>query len=73
MGAYMGGLPNKATIVVRDPASRRKHKLTKNDIGAGGNSVNGRTRAIDLYAPAAHYLAHAGCNWTGTVEWQRVR
>lgn len=70
MGSDMGGLPNKAKIIVRDPRSHRKHKLTKNDIGSGGGSVNGHVRAIDLYAPAAHYIAHASCSWTGTVEWQ---
>jgi predicted ATP-grasp superfamily ATP-dependent carboligase len=72
MGEALGGLPNRTPIAIESVSTGRKTIIVKNDIGGGGGSVEGYTRAIDLYAPVAKWLAGADCNWTGLVRWHRL-
>lgn len=70
MGSAMGGLPNGTRVRVLDPVTHKRKWIVKDDIGAGGDSVEGLPREIDLYAPTAAYLAGASCSWTGRILWR---
>lgn len=71
MGSAMGSLPNKARVRILSPATHKKTWVTKEDIGGGGDPVQGYRRSIDLYAPVAQWIAGADCNWTGTIDWRK--
>lgn len=70
-GGALGSLPNHAKVRVLSPATHRKAWITKEDIGGGGNAVEGHYRAFDLYQPVASWLANASCSWTGVILWRK--
>lgn len=70
MGTAMGDLPYDAEVRVLDPTTHRRLWLHKLDIGGGGSSIAGVPREIDLYGPAAAYVANATCTWTGRILWR---
>lgn len=71
MGHNLGGLAHEQRIRILYPPTHRKTWIEKLDIGGGGNSVEGHTRGIDLYAPVAAWIANASCTWTGTILWRK--
>jgi hypothetical protein len=74
MGTAMGGLPFGAKLRINNPRTNRTVTAYKYDIGAGGGSVFGRVRAVDLHCRTARALGIKDCStWTGTVLWRRVR
>ena len=75
MGTYLGGLPYRARVRVKDPVSRRSITLLKLDIGAGGDTVHGVRRGLDVLWPALRRLlkGRASCSWTGVLWWRVLK
>ena len=75
MGTYLGGLPYRARLRIKDPVSRRSITLIKTDIGAGGDTVSGVRRGLDVLWPALRRLlkGRASCAWTGVLWWRVLR
>ena len=74
MGTAMGGLPFGAKVRIHSPRTGRTVTAWKLDIGAGGGSVFGFVRAVDIHCRTLRALGINDCqNWTGLVPWRRVR
>jgi hypothetical protein len=68
----MLGLPYRAKV--RFLLHGRKVTGRKRDIGGGGAHVAGLPRVFDFYEPLlTRLLGYRNCQWTGVVQWRRVR
>ena len=63
----LGGLKYGTKIEVKNPKTGKTMVLTKRDVGAGGGSVGGKKRGIDLTTKAASYL---GIDGLGQVQFR---
>lgn len=74
MGTAMGNLPFGAKLRLHSESTHRTVTAWKLDIGAGGGSVFGYMRAVDIHCRTLRALGINDCqNWTGLIQWRRVK